>query len=102
MSKGVPPEIAFQNHIRDELLRRFKHDTLKYSALEQGDITDTVNFIAEDVLWAFVTSSQPEDVAKLERNAHSHRAVGGNTMRQRVFRRRSKEVSLDFLYYHFV
>lgn len=68
MSKGVPPEIAFQNHIRDELLRRFKHDTLKYSALEQGDITDTVNFIAEDVLWAFVTASQPEDVAKLERN----------------------------------
>ena len=68
MSKGVPPEIAFQNHIRDELLRRFKNDTLKYSALEQVDITDTVNFIAEDVLWAFVTASQPEDVAKLERN----------------------------------
>lgn len=68
MSKSVPPEIAFQNHIRDELLRRFKHDTLKYSALEQGDITDTVNFIAEDVLWAFVMASQPEDVAKLERN----------------------------------
>lgn len=68
MSKSVPPEIAFQNHVRDELLRRFKNDTLKYSALEQGDITDTVNFIAEDVLWAFVTASQPEDVAKLERN----------------------------------
>ena len=68
MSKGVPPEIAFQKHIRDELLRRFKNETLKYSALEQGDITDTVNFIAEDVLWAFVTASQPEDVAKLERN----------------------------------
>lgn len=64
----VPPEIAFQNHVRDELLRRFKNDTLKYSALEQGDITDTVNFIAEDVLWAFVTASQPEEVAKLERN----------------------------------
>ena len=68
MSKSVPPEITFQNHIRDELLRRFKNDTLKYSALEQGDITDTVNFIAEDVLWAFVTASQPEDVAKLDRN----------------------------------
>lgn len=68
MSKSVPPEITFQNHIRDELLRRFKNETLKYSALEQGDITDTVNFIAEDVLWAFVTASQPEDVAKLERN----------------------------------
>ena len=68
MSKSVPPEIAFQNHVRDELLRRFKSDTLKYSALEQGDITDAVNFIAEDVLWAFVTASQPEDVAKLERN----------------------------------
>ncbi|MCQ2395309.1 MAG: type I restriction endonuclease, partial [Kiritimatiellae bacterium] len=65
---NIPPEIKFQNHIRDELLRRFKNDTLKYSALEQGDITDTVNFIAEDVLWAFVTASQPEDVAKLERN----------------------------------
>ncbi len=34
----VPPEIAFKNHISDELLRRFKHDTLKYSALEQGGI----------------------------------------------------------------
>ena len=68
MSKSVPPEIAFQNHVRDELLRRFKNDTLKYSALEQGDITDTVNFIAEDVLWTFVTASQPEEVAKLERN----------------------------------
>ena len=68
MSKSVPPEIAFQNHIRDELLRRFKNETLEYSALEQGDITDTVNFIAEDVLWAFVTASQPEEVAKLERN----------------------------------
>ena len=68
MSKSVPPEITFQNHIRDELLRRFKNDTLKYSALEQVDITDTVNFIAEDVLWAFVTASQPEEVAKLERN----------------------------------
>ena len=64
----VPPEIKFQNHIRDELLRRFKNDTLKYSALEQVDITDTVNFLAEDVLWAFVTASQPEEVAKLERN----------------------------------
>ena len=65
---NIPPEIQFQNHVRDELLRRFKNDTLKYSALEQGDITDTVNFIAEDVLWAFVTASQPEEVAKLERN----------------------------------
>lgn len=44
----IPPEIQFENHVRDELLRRFKNDTLKYSALEQGDITDTVNFIAAD------------------------------------------------------
>lgn len=64
----LPPELQFQQHICDELLRRHKGDTLKYTALEQGEITDQENFIAEDVLWAFVTASQPEEVARVARN----------------------------------
>lgn len=68
MSSNTQPEIKFQNHIRDELLRRFANDTLKYTALEQSDITDTDNFIAEDVLWSFVEASQAEEVAKLTEN----------------------------------
>jgi type I restriction enzyme R subunit len=67
MSK-TPPEIAFQNHVAAELLRRFRHDTLPYTQLEQSDITDTDNFIAEDVLWAFITASQPEAVEKVREN----------------------------------
>ena len=63
--KNVPPEIAFQNHIREELLRRFKGKALSYTALEQDEITDTENFIAENVLWAFVTASQPDEVARV-------------------------------------
>lgn len=68
MSTNTQPEIKFQNHIREQLLERFKDDTLKYTALEQSDITDTENFIAEDVLWSFVCASQPEEVAKLAEN----------------------------------
>jgi len=66
--KHEPPEIAFQNHIRDELLRRFANDALTCTALEQSDITDTENFIAEDVLWSFVCAVQAEVVAKLMAN----------------------------------
>ena len=59
------PELQFQQHICDELLKRYKGDTLKYTALEQSEITDQENFIAEDVLWAFVTASQPEEVGRV-------------------------------------
>ena len=62
------PELQFQQHICDELLKRYKGDTLQYTALEQSDITDQENFIAEDVLWAFVTASQPEEVGRVAQN----------------------------------
>lgn len=60
------PEIAFQNHIHEQLLARFANDPLRYVAMEQGEITDAENAIAEDALWAFVRASQPEELAKLE------------------------------------
>ena len=47
------PELAFQQHIADYLVREHK-----YGVLEQSDITDTEHFIAEDQLWAFLKASQ--------------------------------------------
>ena len=43
------PELQFQQHICDELLRRYKGDTLKYTALEQGEKVSLVGFGAFDV-----------------------------------------------------
>jgi type I restriction enzyme R subunit len=39
------PELTFQQHIADFLIREHK-----YGVLEQTDITDTEHFIAEDQL----------------------------------------------------
>jgi type I restriction enzyme R subunit len=50
----------FQQHIADFLVREHK-----YGVLEQADITDTENFIAEDQLWAFLQDSQSETIKKL-------------------------------------
>jgi type I restriction enzyme R subunit len=49
--KKKAPELTFQQHIADYLVREHK-----YGVLEQSDITDTEHFIAEDQLWA---SSKP-------------------------------------------
>ena len=68
MKKSKSPELDFQDHIAERLLACFKDEALKYSSLEQSEITDTENFIAEDVLWAFVTASQPEAVKSVEEN----------------------------------
>ena len=67
-SHNAQPELLFQQHICDELLKRYKGDTLKYTALEQSEITDQENFIAEDVLWTFVTASQPDEVGRVAHN----------------------------------
>ncbi|HUY33370.1 MAG TPA: DEAD/DEAH box helicase family protein [Pirellulales bacterium] len=56
-----PPELTFQRHIADYLVREHK-----YGVLEQSDITDTEHFIAEDQLWAFLKASQPDTLKKLE------------------------------------
>lgn len=54
------PELTFQQHITDYLVREHK-----YGVLEQADITDTEHFIAEDQLWAFLNATQAETLQKL-------------------------------------
>jgi type I restriction enzyme, R subunit len=56
-----PPELTFQKHVADYLLREHK-----YGVLEQSDITDTENCIAEDHLWAFLKATQADTIKKLE------------------------------------
>jgi len=54
------PELTFQQHIADFLVREHK-----YGVLEQSDITDTEHFIAEDQLWAFLKATQGDTLQKL-------------------------------------
>jgi type I restriction enzyme R subunit len=54
------PELTFQEHIADYLVR--EHG---YGVLEQSDITDTEHFIAEDLLWAFLKATQADTLKKL-------------------------------------
>ena len=60
MPRKRPPELTFQQHLADFLVR--EHG---YSVLEQSEITDTEHCIAEDHLWAFLTDTQPETLKKL-------------------------------------
>jgi type I restriction enzyme, R subunit len=60
MAKKKPPELTFQKHIADYLVRAHK-----YAVLEQSDITDTEHGIAEDLLWAFLNGSQADTLKKL-------------------------------------
>jgi type I restriction enzyme, R subunit len=69
-----PPELTFQKHIADFLVREHK-----YGVLEQTDITDTENSIVEDHLWAFLNDTQSETVKKLTENY-------GTDARDEVFR----------------
>lgn len=54
------PELTFQKHIAGFLVR--EHG---YGVLDQSDITDTEHFIAEDQLWAFLTTTQADTLRKL-------------------------------------
>jgi type I restriction enzyme R subunit len=54
------PELTFQQHIADFLVR-----VHKYGVLEQTDITHTEHFIAEDQLWAFLKATQGDTLKKL-------------------------------------
>src|SRR5690348_10395290 len=54
------PEIIFQKHIADFLIREHK-----YGVLEQGEISDPEYAVAEDHLWAFLQDTQPEAIKKL-------------------------------------
>jgi type I restriction enzyme, R subunit len=58
--KKKAPELSFQQHIADFLVR--EHG---YGVLEQADITDTEHFIAEDQLWAFLSATQADTLKKL-------------------------------------
>ena len=53
-------ELTFQQHFADFLVREHK-----YGVLEQTDITDTEQFIAEDHLWAFLKATQGDTLRKL-------------------------------------
>jgi type I restriction enzyme R subunit len=55
-----PPELVFQKHIADYLVREHK-----YGVLEQDDITDLEHFIAEDLLWAFLKATQADTLKRL-------------------------------------
>jgi type I restriction enzyme R subunit len=59
--KKKAPELTFQQHIADYLVREHK-----YGVLEQSDITDTEHCIAEDHLWAFLKATQADTLKKLE------------------------------------
>ena len=74
MPRKKPPELNFQQHNADFLVR-----VHGYAVLEQSDITDTEHFIAEDQLWAFLNATQAEQLKKLQ---HDY----GTDARDEVFR----------------
>ena len=78
--KKKAPELTFQQHIADYLVREHK-----YAVLEQSDITDTEHFIAEDQLWAFLKASQADTLKKLADDY-------GTDAREEVFKALRKEL----------
>jgi type I restriction enzyme R subunit len=80
MARRRKPEITFQTHIADYLVREHK-----YGVLEQSDIMDTEHFIADDHLWAFLKVTQADTLKKLEDDY-------GTDARDEVFRALRKEL----------
>jgi len=80
MALKKPPELTFQQHIADFLVREHK-----YGVLEQTDITDTEHFIAEDQLWAFIKATQTDTLKKLTDDY-------GTDAREEIFRALRKEL----------
>lgn len=76
----TPPELSFQKHIADFMVR--EHG---YGVLEQGEITDTEQFVAEDHLWAFLKATQADQIKKLADDY-------GTDAREEVFRALRKEL----------
>ena len=81
MPRKKKPELTFQKHIADYLIREHK-----YGVLEQSDITDTEHFIAEDHLWAFIKATQGDTLKKLE-------AEYSTDVRDEVFKALRKELA---------
>lgn len=80
MAKKKPPELTFQQHIADYLIREHK-----YSVLEQSEVTDTEHCLAEDHLWAFLKATQTETLKKLADDY-------GTDAREEVFKALRKEL----------
>lgn len=74
------PELDFQQHIAEYLVREHK-----YAILEQADITDTDHFIAEDHLWAFLNATQSDTIKQLKDDY-------GKDAKDEVFRALRKEI----------
>ena len=72
--KKKAPELTFQQHIADYLIR-----VHGYGKLEQSDITDTEHCIAEDQLWAFLKATQADTLKNL---THDY----GTDAREEVFK----------------
>ena len=75
-----PPELEFQQHIANFLVR-----VHSYGVLEQSDITDTEHYIAEDQFWAFLNATQSEALKKLADDY-------GTDARDEVFKALRKEL----------
>src|SRR6266581_647739 len=80
MARKKAPELTFQKHIADYLVREHQ-----YGVLEQSDITDTEHFNAEDQLWAFLKASQADTLQKLEDDY-------GSDAREEVFKALRQEL----------
>jgi len=78
--KKKAPELTFQQHIADYLIRE-----QKYGVLDQSEIMDTEHFIAEDHLWAFLKATQDDTLKKLEDDY-------GTDARDEVFKSLHKEL----------
>ena len=78
--KTKSPELTFQQHIADFLVR-----VHGYGVLEQSEITDDQHFIAEDHLWAFLKSTQSETIKKLQDDY-------GTDVRDEIFKALHKEL----------
>lgn len=75
-----PPELTFQEHVAKFLVR-----VHGYGVLEQADISDTEQCIAEDQLWAFLNATQADTLKKLTDDY-------GTDARDEVFRALRKEL----------
>jgi type I restriction enzyme R subunit len=80
MARKKAPELTFQQHIADFLVR-----VHRYGVLEQAEITDTERCIAEDHLWAFLNATQADTLKKLADDY-------GTDARDEVFRALRKEL----------
>lgn len=80
MARKKAPELTFQQHIADFLVR-----VHGYAVLEQSDITDTEHCFAEDHLWSFLKTTQADQLKKLAE-------LYGTDAREEIFRALRKEL----------